>query len=338
LILNFLLQKLSVEERDRAIKNFCHAKINYDVEPINEKNGLVDQYQNWKSREMGVVQQSNGQLMGNVLSFPVLCLANYLIFRHTITKFNNMKFAEKVEKLSYDDLVSGVNHLPKEVEVPRVLINGDDILFCCSQEVYDFWCVETRRNGFFPSVGKNLFSSEVCQINSVLFDVRYDGNQGEEFVRNIEVINYLSMGTITGRGKGKEDPMERKSITQCEDETDALEIEVPSFGSNLRSFSWTEKFISKEECLKLFLHHRPDLNNFLKKNKWIYERSFDSWSSINSKEGSSLERSWSGLYMETQRESEFDVARYRDIGRRNPFYDLNLDFSEHEQVKYMNSL
>jgi len=56
--------------------------------------------------------QTNGQLMGSVLSFPYLCAANLICFMRAVTR------------------VCGLRNLPvPSVKDLPVLINGDDILF-----------------------------------------------------------------------------------------------------------------------------------------------------------------------------------------------------------------
>jgi len=116
--------------------------------------------------------------MGHVLSFPILCLANYLIFRFSFESRNR--------------------------RVPRVLVNGDDILFHAFPNEYKDWCDDVRKVGFLPSVGKNLFQSDIAQINSVLFRTKWNFSEPfKPYLREVKAVPYLSMGLITGRGKGK---------------------------------------------------------------------------------------------------------------------------------------
>jgi hypothetical protein len=132
--------------------------------------------------EKGV--QTNGQLMGHVLSFPILCLANLTAFWYAIDTYLGV------------DLHKG--------DLPPVLVNGDDILFMSSPGFYKHWCETVPLFGLIPSLGKNLFSPSIAQINSELFQIQ---NIRTEYGKNLPIsvrkIEYLNFGLLTGRGKGK---------------------------------------------------------------------------------------------------------------------------------------
>jgi len=103
-ILRFLLNRLPLEEVLRIERSFCNSAIDYRKDPVRyEKDELGAMYK-WKCTQQGIVEQRNGQLMGHILSFPILCIANYLIFKYTY---------ERVIKRP----------------IPNVRVNGDDILF-----------------------------------------------------------------------------------------------------------------------------------------------------------------------------------------------------------------
>nr|WPR16991.1 MAG: RNA-dependent RNA polymerase [Sjack associated botourmia-like virus 29] len=86
-----------------------------------------------------VVQQRRGQLMGNYLSFPLLCIQNYLSFRFCI---------------------------PREVPLR---INGDDIVFRCRPSEFDKWKLGVGAAGLTLSAGKTLVDSAVFSLNSCFF-------------------------------------------------------------------------------------------------------------------------------------------------------------------------
>lgn len=83
---------------------------------------------------------TNGQLMGGILSFPILCVINKLIY-------------ECVQDL-----------MPKSSTKP--VINGDDILFKATRPFIDLWMRYTREAGFIPSKGKSLIDKNNFTINS----------------------------------------------------------------------------------------------------------------------------------------------------------------------------
>jgi len=82
---------------------------------------------------------NRGQLMGSPLSFPLLCLINYLTFRYAVTR-----------------------------EVP-VKINGDDIVFRATPEERDLWFRLVETSGLKVSLGKTLVHSRCFSLNSSYF-------------------------------------------------------------------------------------------------------------------------------------------------------------------------
>jgi hypothetical protein len=85
-----------------------------------------------------VVQQS-GQLMGNLLSFPLLCALNFLVFKFSIRR-----------------------------RVP-VRINGDDIAFRATPQEIARWFNTVGRCGLVVSVGKTLVHKAFFSLNSTFF-------------------------------------------------------------------------------------------------------------------------------------------------------------------------
>ncbi|QKI79875.1 RNA-dependent RNA polymerase [Erysiphe necator associated ourmia-like virus 45] len=83
--------------------------------------------------------QERGQLMGSYLSFPFLCLLNYLCFKFSIRR-----------------------------NVP-VLINGDDIVFRSTKEESERWMNNVQRCGLVLSRGKTQVHSFIFTLNSLLF-------------------------------------------------------------------------------------------------------------------------------------------------------------------------
>jgi len=80
-----------------------------------------------------------GQLMGSPLSFPLLCLINYLTFKYAI---------------------------PREVPVA---INGDDIVFRSTVEEKDRWFREVSASGLVVSRSKTMVHRRVFSLNSQYF-------------------------------------------------------------------------------------------------------------------------------------------------------------------------
>jgi hypothetical protein len=88
--------------------------------------------------------QTWGQLMGSVVSFPVLCIAN----------------------LSLTLAAIALSEGPRPVEDCGVLINGDDIGFSADGRTRAMWRVVTTAGGLAQSVGKNYVHRNFLQLNS----------------------------------------------------------------------------------------------------------------------------------------------------------------------------
>jgi hypothetical protein len=83
--------------------------------------------------------QERGQLMGNLLSFPLLCLVNYLGFR-------------------YYSRSQG-----------PVRVNGDDIVFRSTEQEANRWMEKVQGSGLVLSKGKTLIHRRYFSINSCMF-------------------------------------------------------------------------------------------------------------------------------------------------------------------------
>jgi len=114
------------------------------------------------------VIQKNGQLMGSVLSFFILCLINLCTYWEAV--------CPEIE--DFRDL--------------NVLVNGDDILFRCSKQKYEKWLAMLPESGLTPSPGKNFFHPKYCTVNSELFHV-----EGPVVTR----IPFYNVGMLLGQSK-----------------------------------------------------------------------------------------------------------------------------------------
>jgi hypothetical protein len=89
--------------------------------------------------------QAWGQLMGSVVSFPVLCIANAVVCRWTIE-------CAKGRRVGLKDL--------------KVLINGDDCVFRLPIRALPVWERIAAFHGLSPSIGKFFLSKQIIQMNS----------------------------------------------------------------------------------------------------------------------------------------------------------------------------
>jgi hypothetical protein len=193
---NTLIEGMPVDFQSAFVNALCGSEISYSSKCLPRGEGLYDKYNefvkkndNGKGTIFSLPQESiiqrNGQLMGSILSFPLLCLANYACYHYAVEKF------------------SGVSYAPFRLpgHYRNVLINGDDILFSANPDFYDCWLSCLPLFGFQPSVGKNLYSRNLIQINSVLYRVEFFHKFESKDFFTYERIPYVNFGLITNRKK-----------------------------------------------------------------------------------------------------------------------------------------
>jgi hypothetical protein len=121
------------------------------------------------------VKQQNGQLMGSVLSFPILSAVNLVCYWRALNRYLEARGKPGVERL---------RDLP-------VLVNGDDILFRSDPELYGLWKQEIGLSTFTLSPGKNYVHPTILTINSVCFEHK----GGSDFV----VVPFMNNGLLINR-------------------------------------------------------------------------------------------------------------------------------------------
>jgi hypothetical protein len=122
------------------------------------------------------VDQKNGQLMGSVLSFPVLCLANLALYL-------------MVRRFYYP-------RAPIKELLAAVLINGDDMLYIGTVHEWELHKELGRRLGLAMSPGKAYIHPVYANINSM--SVVYDLTNVRSTPR---VIPFLNVGLMVGNHK-----------------------------------------------------------------------------------------------------------------------------------------
>lgn len=120
------------------------------------------------NNEEFLLNQKNGQLMGSIISFPILCLINKWIYEYT---------QELSEEPSSDPL-----------------INGDDILFKSSLSFHHEWRKNILAVGFRPSPGKNFVSKINFTINSRPFVYAGARFQALRFINGKVFRCYTNLG------------------------------------------------------------------------------------------------------------------------------------------------
>lgn len=128
----------------------------------------------------GFVTQKTGQLMGSIISFPFLCLANAALCRWAL------EIAECRKVSLYNS---------------PILINGDDNLIASKSERYHYWWkMICAIAGLDSSIGKTYFNQRFAVINSQHFDF----SEGRWIERK-----YINMGLFYGMKRSLSGPDEK---------------------------------------------------------------------------------------------------------------------------------
>jgi len=132
------------------------------------------------------VPQLWGQLMGSIVSFIVLCIANFSVVRHALEITNKVRYS---------------------VEDCPALVNGDDGLVRAADEFLPIWKSIAASIGLKPSIGKVYTHETYCNINSASFLCTEKANvQIPETNLSFERIPFVNMGLVNGNTRsGKKD-------------------------------------------------------------------------------------------------------------------------------------
>jgi hypothetical protein len=186
-----------------------------------------------------IVDQKNGQLMGSISSFPILCLANATLCRMAM---------EAGESRTLN------------LRTARLVINGDDCLFPASDVAHSVWLTLCPWFGMLPSVGKYYYSDYFCNINSTTFLYRWgrrvlskipDTLLWKKELRPFLKIDFVNYGILLNV-KRSGGPMGTESVFS----------EASTFASNSREIVETFPKRLIGECYRIFL---KNFRNFTKK-------------------------------------------------------------------------
>jgi hypothetical protein len=135
----------------------------------------------------GGLPQKRGQLMGSIVSFPVLCIANAALCRWA------MELSESK---------------PIQLSQAPLLINGDDAALRAKSTVYHFWRRITGFCGLKESLGKTYLSKNFVEINSTIFERKEepklllypatDRHPARERPTHLYQVKYVNAGLLIG--------------------------------------------------------------------------------------------------------------------------------------------
>lgn len=159
-----------------------------------------------------LTRQRRGQLMGSIVSFPILCILNAVVCRIALEVSRNGTY------LPYCLRGSG-RYKSLALATCPLLINGDDALMRLTDTGYKAWLVASKVAGFSPSIGKTFFTSDFCQINSLNFDV-VSPYQVKGRTCRFRAVPFVNMGLLygkvrssSGKGKGQTAPLADRTGT-----------------------------------------------------------------------------------------------------------------------------
>lgn len=144
------------------------------------------------------VEQANGQLMGSVMSFPILCLANAstitladMIWNQQVRR-ELLDLIEDGATLGMDRLASVLDKLIDSDMLKRFLVNGDDGLAYRPGGWRAVHEKVAREAGLTYSVGKVYAHAHYANINSTGFWVKGD---------RCDQLDYVPVGLMRGHHK-----------------------------------------------------------------------------------------------------------------------------------------
>jgi hypothetical protein len=222
-ILEFVLQDLPQCDRDLAFRVLGPHDLYYPrsrkemreikcFKPSGEK--FEDDFSDLRKKFRGV--QRNGQLMGSVLSFPILCLANLGVYLRTTRELHR----------DWDN----------EDRLKHVLVNGDDMLYTAPVALWKNHISNGEAVGLKMSIGKAYHHPTYANVNSTSvhykiansksFYTDSDSKDEFRFLRAFDKqfstpwqIDFLNVGLFYGQSKVQMDDKKK--------EREAEEVVVP---------------------------------------------------------------------------------------------------------------
>jgi hypothetical protein len=189
-------------------------------------------------------EQSNGQLMGSIISFPFLCIANAAVCRWAMEM-------DAGRRIKLKDLSAS--------------INGDDAIMKCGERGREYWSKFSTFIGLNPSIGKVYFSKNFLNINSTTYEYNPIGFEGyivnrtyengkvkfSTRIRHFQKKCYINMGLLYG--------MKRSSLMDNDEDFVADDSGgADTVGSVSRELISTCPTELQEVVLASFIHRNGD--------------------------------------------------------------------------------
>jgi len=154
-----------------------------------ERRLLLSQLTGYNLHTMrGMEPQKRGQLMGSVVSFPILCIANACVARW-----------------AYE---AGAGVIRRRLRDCPLMVNGDDMAMRCTVQSRMAWAKVSQFCGLKESVGKTWFSRDFVEVNSTMYlagpshlhDIPIVNKTGQTILRScpFELVHYVNFGLVRG--------------------------------------------------------------------------------------------------------------------------------------------
>jgi hypothetical protein len=163
-ILKFIIGGIPEFDQELALKVLGPHNLYY---PVQNKKGEIE--------FKGTMQ--SGQLMGSILSFPILCLANLGVYLY-VNRGSQCQWSH-------------------EERLDHVLINGDDMLYSADSSLWDDHIKIGKAVGLEMSVGKAYCHDTYCNINSTSCHMKLNSQRTEIPYE----IRFLNTGLLHGQHK-----------------------------------------------------------------------------------------------------------------------------------------
>lgn len=124
------------------------------------------------------INQTNGQLMGGLFSFPILCIWNAFLLCYAYHQEHGCSIKQAFKRMS-----------------GKTLINGDDLVYKGNKGLIKRWKNVVHQNGLKLSIGKTYYHKKYFTINSRMFE------QTDQIItkRNYNVTVDKKSRTVTNR-------------------------------------------------------------------------------------------------------------------------------------------
>lgn len=218
-----------------------------------------------KSSGLEPVLQKSGQLMGSLLSFPLLCLLNDCTAK-------------------YSGLTSD-----------QYLINGDDILMRANPSVYPVWKGKADEFGLELSAGKNYIDPDFGTVNSQLIWRDTVTNTGKQMVldRRVRVLGECLRDLEIAMSDSPSEEVQDLfvSVNRKKLSLTVRSVSVPSSHGGL-ALTWGKPLVSKKSIRTAQLCYLHDLFKIVKPKKGYITIPYLSYEEKTASENIKLEKSF----------------------------------------------